>query len=203
MSDASAQIVDELPFCVGWIAPEPRFMRRCSHALRDETGGVWWIDPVDEPLGVERALALGSPSGVIQLLDRHNRDCAVLAERLGVPHHRLPATAPADSPFQVVPVVGMPGWREIALWWPERRTLVVADCLGTAPYFLAPGDPIGPHPLLRMFPPRKLARLGARHVLCGHGPGLHGADTDRLTDVLRRSRRRIPAWLLNLGRRSG
>ena len=30
--------------------------------------------------------ALGEIAGVLQLLDRHNRDCAPLAERFGVPH---------------------------------------------------------------------------------------------------------------------
>jgi hypothetical protein len=28
-----ARIVDELPFAFGWIAPQPRFMQRCSHAV--------------------------------------------------------------------------------------------------------------------------------------------------------------------------
>ncbi len=198
------RFVDEHPFGLGWISPQPAFMQRCSHALVDDGGAVWWIDPVDEPLGVERALRLGPPAGVIQLLDRHNRDCAALAKRFGVPHHRLPKTGPTGSPFEVRRVVNIPGWREIALWWPEREVLVVADCLGTASYFLAARDAIGPHPMLRMFPPKALGRLGARQVLCGHGPGLHGDDVaDRLTSALRRSRRRIPAWLVGLLRGRG
>jgi hypothetical protein len=201
VADTSARIVDELPFGVGWIAPTPAVMRRCSHALVADDGGVWWIDPVDEPVGVERALALGPPAGVIQLLDRHNRDCAALAQRFAVPHHRLPATAPQASPFEVKKVVGMPGWREIALWWPERKVLVVADCIGAASYFRAPGDPVGPHPFLRMFPPKALGRLRPQHLLMGHGPGIHGDDAaDVLEGVLRRSRRRVPAWLAGLAR---
>ena len=67
-----------------------------------------------------------------------------------------------------------PRWREVALWWPERRTLVVADALGTIAYFTAGREPLGVHPLLRLFPPRQLARFDPEHVLVGHGDGVHG-----------------------------
>jgi hypothetical protein len=64
-----------------WIVDEP--MTRTSHALA-AAGKVWLIDPVDWPDAIERARGLGEAAGVVRLLDRHNRDCAVLAERLGV-----------------------------------------------------------------------------------------------------------------------
>ena len=70
-------------------------MTRTAHALA--TGdGVWLVDPVDVPEAMERAAALGAPAGVIQLLDRHNRDCAAIAARLGVPHLRVPAGRPGQ-----------------------------------------------------------------------------------------------------------
>ena len=46
---------------------------------------------------IERALTLGEPAGVLQLLDRHNRDCAALAARLGVPHLVAPTSLPGSS----------------------------------------------------------------------------------------------------------
>jgi hypothetical protein len=50
----------------------------------------------------------------------------------------------------------------IALWDTTTRTLVVADALRTAPYFRAPDDRIGVHPLVRPFPPRSLLGLQPR-----------------------------------------
>ena len=61
------------------------------------------------------------------------------AARLGVPHLRLPAAVPA-RPFGVIRVLDLPGWHERALWWPERRVLVVAEVVGTnGIYRLGPG----------------------------------------------------------------
>ena len=74
---------DELgPDGFGWLVEET--MTRTSHALAAD-GRVWLVDALDWPEAIDRALGLGEPAGVIQLLDRHNRDCAVLAERLGIP----------------------------------------------------------------------------------------------------------------------
>ena len=108
------------------------------------------------------------------------------------------------APFEVLRSVSLPLWREAALWWPDRRTLVVADALGTASYFLAPGERLGVHPLLRLIPPRSLGRLEPEHVLCGHGAGVHGADAgDLLREAIRSSRRRIPSWVGGLARSRG
>ena len=134
----TARFCDELPFGFGWIAATPGYMQRASHALVDE-GRVWLVDPVDVEELDERIRAVGKPVGVIQLLDRHGRDCAALAERYGVPLHRLPFSGVIGSPFDVRRSVDLPRWREAALWWPARRTLIVADALGTASYFLASG----------------------------------------------------------------
>lgn len=191
---------DDIGFALGWIAPEPARLERASHALA-EGGRVWLVDPVDGEGVEQRVRALGDPAGVIQLLDRHGRDCAVLAERLGVPLHMTPFDGMADSPFEVLPVVRRRYWREVALWWPERRVLVVADAVGSARYFTAPGEELGVHPPLKLFPPRSLDRLEPEHVLCGHGEGVHGAGAAAaLHQALATSRTRIPRWLVGLAR---
>src|SRR5687767_15936561 len=78
---------DEHDAGLSWVIDEP--MQRTSHAIADG-GRVWLIDPVDVPEAVDRALALGELAAVLQLLDRHPRACATLAERYRVPHLRLP-----------------------------------------------------------------------------------------------------------------
>lgn len=169
---------------------------RTSHALATEDG-VWLVDPVDDPGLDERLLALGETRGVVQLIGRHRRDGTAVAERHGVPLHVVPRVAVPGAPFVFMPVLSVPGWRESALWWEARRTLVVADALGTLRYFRAGDERIGVHPLLRPRPPRALGRYDARHVLCGHGRGLHGDDAgDLVREALRTARRRLPAaWL--------
>jgi hypothetical protein len=188
----------ELPFGFGWIATEPRLLERASHAVVDD-GRVWLVDPVDVDGLEERVCAEGEPAGVLQLLDRHARDGALLARRYGVALHDMSEQGVLGVPFGVLRSVSLPFWKEAALWWPERRTLVVADALGTASYFLAPGETLGVHPLLRLLPPRSLGRLEPEHVLCGHGEGVHGPDAAAaLHEALRSSRRRLPGWLAGL-----
>ena len=156
--------------------------QRVAHAL-DTGDGVWLVDPIADEEALERAAALGPAKGVLQLLDRHNRDCGALARRLGVPRLRLPADVPG-SPFEVVSVLSMPGWHEIALWWPEPRALVVADALGTSPYY-ALGRAAGMHPALRPFPPRALRDYAPEHLLVGHGQGVHDGCGGRPAGGLR------------------
>src|SRR3954452_16331917 len=99
--------VEEHELGLSWVAEEP--MERAFHALVDG-GRVWLVDPLDGP-EIEDAAALGEPAGVLQLLDRHNRDCAAVAARLGVPHLSVPDSVP-DSPFEAIPAMRAPGWRE-------------------------------------------------------------------------------------------
>jgi len=127
---------------------------------------------------------------VIQLLDRHARDGEAIARRLGVPLHRREAPAP----FVAIHLATPPGLREAALWWPEERVLVLADALGTARYFRAPGERLAVHPLLRPFPPRRLARLEPERILVGHGEGIHDDAAAALREALATARRRLPAW---------
>jgi len=84
----------------GWIVDES--MTRTSHALVVD-GKVWLVDPVDWPEAIDRVLMLGEPAGVLQLVDRHNRDCAAIADRLGIPRLVAPDEVPG-SPFRCVPV---------------------------------------------------------------------------------------------------
>ena len=182
-------IVDELPFGFSWFPKEA--MTRTGHAL--STGaGVWFVDPVDVPEAMERAAALGAPAGVIQLLDRHNRDCAAIAARLGVPHLKVPDAVPG-SPFEAVRVLDVPGWHEAALWWPEHRVLVVAELIGTnAAYRLGDGK-AGIHAALRALPPGALRGYQPEHLLVGHGRGVHGPDAAvALEQAYARSRRDLP-----------
>jgi hypothetical protein len=172
-------------------------MTRASHALAAD-GKVWLVDALDWPEAIERALGLGDPAGVIQLLDRHDRDCAALAARLSVPHVVAPDSIPG-SPFTFVPIVRRKRWRESALWWPEARTLVTADALGTNPFYTGGKAPLGVHVLLRLAPPRALGAFEPEHVLVGHGGGVHGVTaTVALRDALRTSRRGLPGVLLRL-----
>ena len=172
----------------GWIVDE--FMERCSHALVAD-GRVWVIDPVDGDGLEARIRAAGTPAGVLQLLDRHNRDCAALATRLGVRQHVVPQGSLA--PFAFIAVKKSQSWKEAALWWPDRRVLVCGDALGTARYFRAGSERLGVHPLLRLRPPRRqLGALQPDVVLCGHGEGvLENADAV-LREALSTSRRRFP-----------
>lgn len=193
----SVRFVDETGFGFGWI--EAARMQRTSHALA-AGGRVWVIDPIEGDGVDERIRALGEPAGVLQLLDRHERDGAAFAARLGVALHVLPR-AVEGSPFSFLPVASSRWWREVALWWPDERVLACADVLGTIPHFRAGAEPAGVHPLLRFRPPRSLAGLGAEHLLVGHGEGLHGPGTAAaVDDALRHARRRIPRWLVQLPR---
>lgn len=196
---------DETAAGFGWIAAEPPLLQRASHALA-AGGRVWLVDPVDGPGVVERVRALGEPAGVLQLVDRHGRDCAALAERLSVPHYRLPFAGVPGSPFEARAILNVPGWREVALWWEDEGVLVCTEALGTVPYFRAPDEPLGVHPFLRLYQPRALRDLAGclapGHVLVGHGEGIHGEDaTPALRRAVAGARRATPAWLRNQLRR--
>lgn len=181
---------DESDHGFSWVADDT--MQRCSHALLAD-GQVWVVDPVAWPEAEERIRSLGEPAGVVQLLDRHSRDCAAVAERLGVPYLLLPDALP---PFEVVTVVNARRWRERALWWPERRTLVVAEGVGANGFYLSPGERLAVHPLLRLTPPRQLSRFDPDVILLGHGAGVTEDAAAALRRALRTSRRGIPRWLV-------
>ena len=179
----------------GWVAEEA--MTRASHALVAH-GRLWLVDPLDWSEAIGRALALGEPAGIVQLLDRHDRDCAPLARRLEVPLLLAPDDVPG-SPFRCISVMRRKRWREGALWWPETRTLVVADALGTNRFYTGGKAPVGVHLLLRLTPPKRLGSYEPEHLLTGHGDGLHGPGTaDAVARALAESRRRLPGVLVRL-----
>ena len=189
--------VDESPLGISWVVDEP--MQRASHALVAD-GRVWFVDPVEVDDIVDRGAALGEPAGVLQLLDRHNRDCAAVAERLGAPLLEVPDEVPG-SPFEAHAAVRVPGWKETALWWPERRALVVAEMVGTSSAFNAGDGGVGMHPMLRALPPQSIRDFEPEHLLVGHGAPVHGEEAATgLERAHARSRKDIPKALLNLPR---
>ncbi|HEY3946522.1 MAG TPA: hypothetical protein VGL78_14945 [Solirubrobacteraceae bacterium] len=179
---------------VTWV--EDSALARAAHALLDD-GRVWLIDPYEDAGAMAAVAELGTPAGVLQLLDRHNRDCEGLAQRLDVPLLRLPVEA-AGTPFQPIPVISNRAWREVALWWAERDTLVVAEAVGTAPPF-ALGRRVGVHPMLRLTPPRKqLSGFAPERLLVGHGPAIESGADSALRDALARSRSDLPRLPLSI-----
>ena len=187
--------VDESDLGLSWVLSEP--MERACHALVAD-GKVWFVDPVDVDGIVDRAAALGEPAGVLQLLDRHNRECEAVAGRFGIPHHKVPDSVPA-SPFEAIGVIRFPGWKETTLWWPEVEALIVAEVVGTNSIANAGTGGVGMHPMLRALPPGKLRGYQPQHLLVGHGPPVHGPDAAAgLEHAYARSRRDIPRAILNL-----
>ena len=185
---AEISIDTTLSGVVSWtVADEP--MERGSHALAAD-GSFWVVDPVADDKALAEVERLGEPAAVLQLLDRHPRDCEELADRYGVPHLRLPEEVPG-SPFEMHRMVWFPRWRELALWWPEREILLVPEAIGTASYF-AVGRSAGIHNFLRLKPPGKLREFAPEHLLCGHGPPLHEGVPRAMREAVEKSRADIP-----------
>ncbi len=186
-----ARELTEHPLGLTWVSDDA--MARASHALAHD-GRVWLVDPVDVPEAIERATALGEPAGVIQLFMGHNRDSQALAGRFGVPFHKVPAALP-DTPFSVLGLNFGPLWKEVALWWPEPKGLIVGESIGTSSLFALGPGPAGVHPMRRALPPNSLRSLEPEQLLVGHGsPVLDGAAA-ALLDALARSRRDLPKLL--------
>ena len=135
---------------------------------------------------------------MLQLLDRHTRDCAAIAERLGVLHVKVPDTIPG-SPFEAIPALRIPGWQETALWWPEQRALVVAEVVGTAPHNTGGQARVGMHVVLRAMPPGRIRGREPEHLLVGHGTGVHGPEAaPALEEAYERSRGDLPVVIKSL-----
>jgi len=186
--------VEEHALGLTWVVAEP--MERAFHALVDE-GRVWLIDPLDGP-EIKDAAALGEPAGVLQLLDRHNRDCAEIAARLGVPHLRVPDSV-LGSPFEAIAAVRIPRWRETALWWPAKKALIVAEVLAANPMHTGGGQRVGMHLFLRPWPPGSLFGYRPEHLLLGHGRSVHGLEAAGAVQTAHaRARRDLPRVLWGL-----
>ena len=203
--------IDRFDDGVGWIAHPDETMQRASHALVGEDG-LWVIDPVDAE-GLDEMLSeFGSVAGVAVCLDRHKRDAAAIARRHGVAVY-VPSwmdgvatelNAPVerfedelgDSGYEAFPIRDskVPPWQEVGLWNPEHATLVVPESVGTSAYFLADGERLGVHPMLRLFPPREsLSGYRPARVLVGHGEGVLDDATIALRDALSDSRSKAPS----------
>jgi hypothetical protein len=179
---------------VTWV--EQSAMARAAHALVDG-GRVWLIDPCENAEALAAVAELGTPAGVLQLLDRHNRDCEPIAQRLGVPLSRLPVDM-GGTPFEAIPLISNRAWREVALWWAEEQALVVAEAIGTAPAF-ALGRRAGVHPMLRLIPPRaQLSKFQPERLFVGHGQPLESGANAAVREALARSRRDLPRLLLDV-----
>jgi hypothetical protein len=161
------------------------------------------VDPVDAD-GLDAALTRVPPvCAVVTLLDRHQRDAAPMAARLGVPRliPRALGGPGVDLPgVEERTVLGRRHWREALLWVADRRLLVCAETLGTASYYLAtPGEPIGLHPLARLSPPRRaFAGIQPEVIAVGHGEPLTERAAEALRDALRTARVRLPMNVLRL-----
>ncbi|MEZ5100786.1 MAG: hypothetical protein R3C15_13505 [Thermoleophilia bacterium] len=182
-----------------WLAHPEEPMARASCALVVD-GGSLVIDPVDAP-GLDEALApLGPPLGVVTLLDRHQRDAAAIAARLGC-RRVLPRALDGEGVrldgVEERTVTAGRGWKEALLWLPERRLLVCAEAVGTGAFYLArEGDRLGVHPfsrLLRIGP--AFAGLRPDVLAVGHGPPLTEGAADALERALSGKLRDLPrAW---------
>lgn len=200
-------VVDRFDGGVGWIAYPDETMRRASHAIESD-GGLWLVDPVDAE-GLDDLLAeYADPEGIAVLLDRHKRDAAAIANRHDVPVY-VPewmdgVVGDLDAPtkrfdrrlagFDVLRLIDNPLWQEAVLV--DGETLVVPEALGTAAYFRAPDEPLGVHPMLRVFPPRTLRSYDPNRLLVGHGDGIFedvGRTIRRAIDGSRRTA--IPLYL--------
>jgi hypothetical protein len=187
-----------------------------SHALVDDDGGIWLVDPIDGD-ELEDLLPPGDVVGVIVLLDRHLRDSVRIARRHGarllVPPGRWrrdrPRPADAESlaaqvdrcPFTFAPVIERAAqWLEWQLWWPGRSVLVVPEAVGTPRYYRTlASEPLGVHPLLRVIgPPRALLALDVEPelLLVGHGAPVERDVASALELAVHEARRELPAYLL-------
>jgi hypothetical protein len=169
---------------------------RASAAVVLDAGTVL-VDPVDSPELEEHLAALPAVTGIITLLDRHQRDAAELAGRLGVPRliPRALGGAGVELPgVEERTVLESRRWREALLWVPDRRLLLCAEVFGTAGFDLARGnDRLGMHPVARLRPPRApFAGVAPDAIWVGHGPPLRDGAAQALDHALRTARRELP-----------
>jgi hypothetical protein len=186
-----------------WMLGPADPMSRASSAIVLGAGTVL-VDPVEAD-GLDAELSsLPAVIGVVTLLDRHQRDAAAIAERLGVP--RLTPTALGGDGLalggvQERTVTTRRGWHEALMWLPDRRLLVCTETLGTAGFDLARrGDPLGMHPFARPFPPRAAFRdIDPAVIAVGHGSPLTVDAGAAMRRVLGRARLQLPRHWVRFG----
>lgn len=204
--------IDRFEAGAGWIAHRDETMQRASHVLATDAG-AFVVDPVDAE-GLDTFLAeFGDLAGVVVLFAYHARHAERIAERHDVPVY-LPAglrRVAVDAPirrfsdalpgtrYDLLPVTITPLWREWALF--DGETLVVAESVGAADYFLGPHESdLGVSHMRRAFPPTTLSGLAPDRILLGHGEGVHADAPAVLADALANARRGLYAFYRTNGR---
>lgn len=205
--------IDEFEGGFGWIAHRDETMRRASHALVDD-GHVWLVDPVDAE-GLDETLAdFVDVAGVVVLFHYHRRDAAAIATRHDVPVYLPTGMTAIDDADVAAPVERFADrldgtgyylrevassriWQEWTLY--DGETLVVPESVGTADYFVAPGERLGVSMMRRLTPPRTtLDGLEPDRILCGHGEGIFAGAAPELERALREARRTAPGMYVRL-----
>ncbi len=206
--------VDAFDGGVGWLAHPAETMERTSHVLVDD-GDVWLVDPVDAEGLDDRLDDLGRVRGVVVLYNYHRRDASAIAARHDVPV-LLPAgmtalgdddvAAPVrrvegrlgDTGYYLRPVTTNRFWQEWALF--DGETLVIAESVGSADYFLAPGERLGVSLARRAVPPGEPFRdVEPDRILCGHGEGVVADAAGELRRAIAEARRTAPRMYLRYG----
>ncbi|MFC6974171.1 hypothetical protein ACFQL1_04985 [Halomicroarcula sp. GCM10025709] len=213
---ADLRVVDRFPDGVGWQAHPEEGGCRTSHAIRDDDGGVWLVDPLDAPNVSDAYADLGEVVGVAVLADYHTRDAAVFAER-----HDVPVTVPTglnrvveqlDVPTRRVvdSVAGfelrwlnpLRAWRETVAYRERDGTLYVPDVLSSGESFTVGRERLAMNVLVRLSPPRAtFADLDPERVIVGHGRGVFEDAEAALSDAVGNARRRFPRALVSSGPR--
>lgn len=208
------EAVDDFDGGFGWLAHPEETMQRASHALIDGDD-IWLVDPVDAAGLDERLADVGTVAGVVVLFNHHRRDAAALAARHDVSVY-LPSgmTALSDSDiaapvkrfedrlaetgYYLRKVTRSRLWQEWALF--DGETLAVAESVGTAEHFRAPGERLGVALPRRLVPPRAtFGSLDPKRVLCGHGEGVFTDAAGALHRALKSARRTAPRMYLRYG----
>lgn len=206
--------VDSFEGGVGWVAHPEETMERASHALFDD-GDIWLVDPVDAEGLDEYLTERGTVAGVVVLYHYHRRDAAAIANRhdvavylpegmtalgtddIAAPIERFEGRL-ADTGYSLRAVTRNRLWQEWALF--DGETLVVAESVGTASYFLAPGERLGVTLIRRPFPPTSsFDGLQPERILCGHGEGVFADAAGELKRALQSARRTAPRMYLRYG----
>ncbi|WP_336135793.1 hypothetical protein [Natronomonas amylolytica] len=206
-------VVDEFDGGFGWISHPDETMERTSHALAGDDG-VWAVDPVDAEGIDARFEEWGGLDGVVVLYNYHRRDAAAIAARHDVsvylpegmsalstddfaaPVERFEGRLPGTE-YHLRTVTNRGVWQEWALC--DGETLVVAESVGTADYFTAPGERLGVSLVRRPFPPAALDGIGPERVLCGHGEGISADAAGELERAISEARRTAPRMYLRHG----
>lgn len=210
------RLVDEWDGGFGWLAHPDETVRRASHAVVGEDGGVWLLDPLDAP-GIEAEIdALGDVAGVAVCSSYHARDATAFATRydvpVSVPEWMDRVGSRIDAPLEryagelgasglrVREARPLPGMCEAIAYRRSDGTLYAPDLLGTAPLYTVGDERLGVYLFCRPVPPTDaFAGTDPERVLVGHGTGVFDDAAGALETALATARRGFPRALLENG----